>query len=626
MFCRKCGLKLEDGDVFCPSCGNKVVPLPKADTVSAAATSDFVKSDQKQGKGAYIGVLFDDREPSYSNAVQKNQEEVPETAQIQQEPKEDVALPEFIITEEPKQDQMPEKPPMPDLSALKAPLFSGNDDLIPSEPIIQAAPEVDSSDEAVIANEQEPQVAASDNASEPYVMPDIENLAGDGVQVSTDSSDAESGFVNEDEKTVMATTSEEDGTVVSPIDDSYNIYSGALPGVDSQNYRYPTNDNAYPNLSSDVAPQFDDMVKQFGEYQPEDVDFVQPVQDFQMSGGQGYSVDPLQNSDNYGGIIQQNTNGDPPKEPKRKNAAMWIIIACISIIIISIGAVCTVILTQYGSFGDFFASFSDSDDKDEDNDEDDNKKKTEKETKTEIRTTELKTEFTTIEITTLPPTTEKTFDGNCGPQVYYDYDEASKVLSIIGFGEMQNYANVVTPWAGKDVKIVEVGEGITNITPGAFTEIIPDSIHLSSTVSSFDVLAVNKFGGIEVSPSNKYYKSVDSVLFDKSGSKLIAYPNQKTNTSYTIPEGVKIIGELAFYEATNLSSLSLGSTVEYVDNYAFKGCVNIQNFEVPLNVAEIRSGVFYGWTELQEIYVANSGTKVVEDWNDGCNANVTVAS
>lgn len=568
MFCTKCGNKLGNGEKFCTSCGNKVETLPDWNSDK----TEIASSAPQNNGGKHIGLLFDEREPSFNNAFN-----VPKAEQ------------ETEIAP-PVQVDMPYV--MPDTSGL-----------ITDTEFLRASVEPSAAVEPA-------EIAPSEDAT---VMMD-----------------------SADESTVVMAQEEED-TVVAPMDDSYNVYSGAVPGVNSQDFRYPTNDNAYPDLPTSIAPQFDNMAQQLDDEATVVMNHTRPASDNRQFVNQQPlpPADYMQQSygnpvENYPYPPQPNYNPMPPEEPKKKNTAMWIIIACISVIIIALGATCAVILTQYGSFEDFFASFSDSTDDEEDEESKGDKKDKDKDkgeeetTEREPETTEPETQATTVEITTLPSTTQQPFDGYCGAQVYYDYDEANRTLVISGTGEMQNYANTVTPWAGKEVRRVEVSEGVTSVTPGAFTEIVPDVIYLSSTVSSFDVLAVNKFGGIEVSPSNKQYKSVNEVLFDKSGTVLVAYPNQKINTSYAIPEGVKVIDELAFYEATNLNSLSISSTVEYIDNYAFKGCTNINRIDLPANVAEIRSGVFYGWLESQKIYIANAETKVVGDWNEGCSAEITV--
>ncbi len=713
MFCRKCGYNLEDGDLFCPSCGSKVIPLQAYEQGKTIVISDSPAEQIPAGGNVYKGVIFDDREPSYNNAIniQQADEQMPAQAEGQTE----YASPETVMPNSAEateiaditgQSPEPVMPPALDFSQLKTPLFSGNDDLIPDLPVAPPAPDFEEekvtefaqaepeTEFSAVEEEQATQFAETEQATEfsaveqsnpfeqqkeavdaPYVMPDLSGLIGEATYIAYSnkppkamSAELETEIAAAQEQaeaqTVFAPVQEQSEAVteiasadndvtelaektdnVAPMDDSYNVYSGVIPGVTSQDFRYPTNDNAYPDLPTSIVPKFDEDAT-IG------VDYTQPAfPDRENQQGNGVSAGdytqpafdnpPYNNQQNVPPYIPQNTYPEiAPEAPKKKNTAMWIIIACVAVIIIAVGGTCAFILTQYDSFGDFFASFSDSEKEDDDDEKSDkDKDKGGKGNKDDDGKTEDATESVKDKIKPVSTTLEKTaqsfetavsateapkFDGYCGAQVHYSYDASSMVLTIAGTGEMQNYANTVTPWAGKNVKKIIVDEGVTSVSSGAFTENNPESIYLSSTVSSFDVLAVNKFGGIEVSPSNRNYKSVNGVLFDKSGTILYVYPNQKVGTSYAIPEGVKIIHSHAFYEATNLTTLSISSTVEYFDDYAFKGSTNIHRLDVPANVTEIRKGVFYGWVESQEIYIANSKTKVVEDWNEGCNAKMTV--
>ena len=42
MYCKKCGRKLADGDMFCPECGTKMIKINRPESVpqTNAATSD----------------------------------------------------------------------------------------------------------------------------------------------------------------------------------------------------------------------------------------------------------------------------------------------------------------------------------------------------------------------------------------------------------------------------------------------------------------------------------------------------------------------------------------------------------------------------------------------------------
>jgi hypothetical protein len=51
---------------------------------------------------------------------------------------------------------------------------------------------------------------------------------------------------------------------------------------------------------------------------------------------------------------------------------------------------------------------------------------------------------------------------------------------------------------------------------------------------------------IFVDPDNPYFSSIDGVLFDKEGTTLIAYPQNRGQKEYHIPEGTKYISPYAF--------------------------------------------------------------------------------
>ena len=585
MFCKKCGNPLSEDDVFCPNCGNKT-DLPR----------DGEKADNANEAQPFKGLIFEDKEPSYSNANIQQSPTIPEQSDDSDESETEFAQ---ETTELAAADQNENPSPF---NALTHPLFIDNDALPDSEAkpekeIPMATPE--------FIPEDATQMSSAEFQAEDFTMMADRNQSRPVI----------------DDETVAEKTNQGFEQNTDLMDDSYNVYSGAVPGLTSQDFRYPTNDNAYPQMQTTIGQSYDDEATQGFDYtrqadvQPQQYQYSQQ---YPQPNYQQYPQQYRYPQEEY--PAQPNQSYMEPQQPKNKNTAMWVIIICISIAVIAIGATCAVILTQYDSFGDFFASFSDEkkDKKDDDSDKDDKK---EEETTLEITTSEP----TTVELTTMPTTTApRAYDGFCGLQVMYDYDEASKQLVIFGNGEMNNYANILTPWSDYDVSAVIIEDGVTSVTPGAFTEIMPKTISVSATVSSFDVLALHKFGSINVSPSNAYYMSMNGVLFDKSQTRLIAYPNLNVNTSYAVPEGVRWIGEYAFYEATNLNYLVVSSSVELIGDYAFKNCYNIYSFELPATVTEIRSGIFYGWNSNQNITIMNPETRAVEDWNEGCGANVVL--
>ncbi len=113
---------------------------------------------------------------------------------------------------------------------------------------------------------------------------------------------------------------------------------------------------------------------------------------------------------------------------------------------------------------------------------------------------------------------------------------------------------------GRPDKTYNIPSSVINIKANlAFTScsllesvIIPSSVSLIGNDSSSENIPARIFSGctslknITVSENNSKYSSIDGVLFDKNRTTLLAYPTGKTNPSYSIPNGVKLIGSYAF--------------------------------------------------------------------------------
>ena len=92
------------------------------------------------------------------------------------------------------------------------------------------------------------------------------------------------------------------------------------------------------------------------------------------------------------------------------------------------------------------------------------------------------------------------------------------------------------------------GSGLVSIT-------VPKGVTLISISAFYRCKALKE---INVESGNEKYSSVNGVLFD--GTELKNYPEGKTDTSYTIPEGITAIYNLAFGDGANFTSLTLPST------------------------------------------------------------------
>lgn len=67
-----------------------------------------------------------------------------------------------------------------------------------------------------------------------------------------------------------------------------------------------------------------------------------------------------------------------------------------------------------------------------------------------------------------------------------------------------------------------------------------------------------------------------------------------TASEVTIPEGVISIGERAFFQNKNITSLTFPSSLKSIGEFAFENCSNLIDFSIPSNITYIGRGAFSG--------------------------------
>ena len=89
-----------------------------------------------------------------------------------------------------------------------------------------------------------------------------------------------------------------------------------------------------------------------------------------------------------------------------------------------------------------------------------------------------------------------------------------------------------------------------------------------------------------------------------------AFYNCKNLTSIDLPNSVTSIGNSAFSDCISLTSITLGENVETIGNSAFSNCENLTSIELPNSVTTIGGYAFYGCKNLSSIDLPNSVTTI----------------
>ena len=133
-----------------------------------------------------------------------------------------------------------------------------------------------------------------------------------------------------------------------------------------------------------------------------------------------------------------------------------------------------------------------------------------------------------------------------------------------------------------------------------------------------------KDGKFENLVLNLALQKIDSDSFEYDGDAV--YTNDKKRlvycmsqeTSFTIPEGVEIIGEMAFRGKKVLKNVIIANSVKEIEHDAFYDCDELDNIYVPAGVKIVRSYAFAECDKLKKVTFAGTPEKVSRHTFDDC--------
>lgn len=209
------------------------------------------------------------------------------------------------------------------------------------------------------------------------------------------------------------------------------------------------------------------------------------------------------------------------------------------------------------------------------------------------------------------------------PAQEYTYVTNSGTISITGY---TGYGGDVTiPGTIDGLPVASIADGAFYNATSVNSATIPDSVtnigssafyacwYLTTVTIGEGVASIgaHAFGccrrltAISVATNNSTYSTLAGVLFNRSQTTLIEYPEGKPGTAYTVPDSVTNIADYAFLHCLGLTSITMTNSVLSIGFLSFAG-TSLNNVIIPSSVTSIRAGAFYRCGSLSAILVDTS--------------------
>ena len=171
--------------------------------------------------------------------------------------------------------------------------------------------------------------------------------------------------------------------------------------------------------------------------------------------------------------------------------------------------------------------------------------------------------------------------------------------------------------------------------PSSIEGIGTDEIGDTAKYESSVFVGCSNLNTVEIDSNNQYYtnNNGDGIIYDKNKTKLYYYPTAKTDSSFTIidgvtsieyrafanctnintivaPKGLVTIGVEAFLNCTNLSKITLNEGVKTIEANAFGLCESLEELKLPSTVETIGLTAFQGCVELTKIDIPSNTTSI----------------
>ena len=203
----------------------------------------------------------------------------------------------------------------------------------------------------------------------------------------------------------------------------------------------------------------------------------------------------------------------------------------------------------------------------------------------------------------------------------FSFEETSSFNIILNNGNtamMQQTPNI-TNIASDRYFIYDGGYNYTDITEYFGVE-IPEKAKRTATVTYGNSIQDSYSGIVNIPKTVDYNGNTYNVQYIGSN----AFYNCSDLTSITIPNSVTSIGEYSFSGCSGLTSVTIPNSVTIIGYSAFSNCSGLTSVTIPNSVTSIESGTFSACCGLVFVTIPTSVTSIGEYAFSGCSGLISV--
>ena len=150
---------------------------------------------------------------------------------------------------------------------------------------------------------------------------------------------------------------------------------------------------------------------------------------------------------------------------------------------------------------------------------------------------------------------------------------------------------------------ITLNEGLQAIGNKAFSRTKLTHVTIPSTVSAIGEApfsACMSLEAIEVDDANTNYCSIEGVLLDADGTRVICCPAGKKG-AYAMPATVTVVEGSGFLSCRELTSVEMSPALDSLGTSAFNGCWKLTEVKLPSTMRSISEYAFYNNSDLASI-------------------------